>query len=145
MADADGRGFSATVRDGGTGRQLTAWVRRAGTDVIAVIGGGERPHVGSVVVAQAYPSKRQPGTWSASTSVLTIPPHKEEPMARPIAERLARETGAVAVVTAGVHDDNLDRQGIEIYLRLISELQDELSRRILEHWGPPPTAPPRAE
>jgi hypothetical protein len=50
--------------------------------------------------------------------VLTIPPHKEEPIARGVAVRIAAECGRVAVVSAGVHDDQLDRQGIEDYLRL---------------------------
>jgi hypothetical protein len=62
--------------------------------------------------------------------VLTIPPHKEEPIARGIATRLAERLDRVAVVTAGVHEDGLDRAGIEEYLRLGERLGDELERRL---------------
>lgn len=109
---------------------MTAWYRTVGEDLVVVVGGGERPHVGCVVLAVPYPSKDRPGRWSASCSVLTIPPHKEETIARGIASRLAGELGRVAVVTAGVHDDNIDRSGIEEYLQLAVRLGDELVERL---------------
>ena len=59
-----------------------------------------------------------------SCSVLTIPPHKEEPIARGVATRVAEAFGRVTVVTAGVHDDNLDAEGLAIYLRLGKELAE---------------------
>jgi hypothetical protein len=101
-----------------------------GQDLVVAVGGGQRPHVGSVVLAQPVPSKRPGKTRSASCSVLTIPPHKEEPIARGIATRLAEALGRVAVVTAGVHDDRLDADGIACYLRLGEELGEELARRL---------------
>ena len=103
-----------------------------GEDLVVAVGGGERPHVGSVVLAQPVPSKRPGKNWSASCSVLTIPPHKEEPLARGIATRLTETLGRVAVVTAGVHDDNLDADGIACYLRLGEELGEVLARRLGE-------------
>jgi hypothetical protein len=121
---------TVTVDDPGTGRSLTAWIREVGQDVVVVVGGGERPHVGSVVLAQPHrPSSRSDG-WSASCSVLTIPPHKEEPIARAVAARLASECGRVAVVTAGVHDDNLDLAGIEVYLRLGERLAEAVAAAV---------------
>jgi hypothetical protein len=120
------------VADPDDGRELVAWVRTVGDDVVVAVGGGERPHVGCVVMAVPVPSRRTPGTWSASCSVLTIPPHKEEPMARGVATRLASSCGRVAVVTAGVHDDDLDRAGIESYLRLADDLANEVVRAVLE-------------
>jgi hypothetical protein len=109
---------AVTVEDPGSGRSMTAWIREVGQDVVVAVGGGQRPHVGCVVLAQPDRSRRRPDGWSASCSVLTIPPHKEEPIARAVAARIASACGRVAVVTAGVHDDNLDRAGIEVYLKL---------------------------
>jgi hypothetical protein len=123
------------VEDPPTGRHLEARVAEVGDDLVVSVGGGQRPHVGSVVLAQPVPSKSPGKTWSASCSVLTIPPHKEEPIARGIATRLAEALGRVAVVTAGVHDDNLDADGVACYLRLGEELGEQLARRLGEKGG----------
>jgi hypothetical protein len=114
------------VQDRGSGRRIGAWVTSVGEDLVIAVGGGQRPHVGCVVLAQPQPAHAKNGEWSASCSVLTIPPHKEEPIARGIATRLAEELGRVTVVTAGVHDDNLDADGIACYLRLGEELAEAL-------------------
>lgn len=120
------------VEDRESGRRLEARVNSVGEDLVIAVGGGERHHVGSVVLAQPCPSKTRPGGWSASCSVLTIPPHKEEPIARAIATRVAEAFGRVTVVTAGIHDDSLDADGIAVYLRLGEELADEIVRRLAE-------------
>jgi hypothetical protein len=121
---------TVTVEDEPTGRCLTAGVITVGEDLVVAVGGGERPHVGCAVVAVPYPSKADPGQWSASCSVLTIPPHKEEPIARGVADRLSSTLGRTTVVTAGVHDDDLDREGVETYLRLGVRLGEELVQRL---------------
>lgn len=118
------------VEDPASGRYLEARVEEMGEDLVVAVGGGQRPHVGSVVLAQPLPSKTPGREWSASCSVLTIPPHKEEPLARGIAVKLAEILGRVAVVTAGVHDDDLDAEGIACYVRLGKELGEELARRL---------------
>jgi hypothetical protein len=120
------------VEDPPSGRSLEARVEEMGEDLVVAVGGGQRIHVGCVVLAQPLPSKVPGKEWSASCSVLTIPPHKEEPIARGIATRLAEVLGRVAVVTAGVHDDNLDADGIACYLRLGHDLAEELARRLAD-------------
>jgi hypothetical protein len=62
--------------------------------------------------------------------LVVAPPHKEEPIARGIAVKLAEALGRVTVVTAGVHDDDLDAEGVACYLRLGNELGEELARRL---------------
>jgi hypothetical protein len=114
------------VEDPASGRVLEARIEIVGDDLVVAIGGGEQPHIGCVVLAQPHPAKGRDAGWSASCSVLTIPPHKEEPIARGIAEKLAATLGRVAVVTAGVHDDNIDADGIATYLRLAEELAEKL-------------------
>ena len=118
------------VEDPESGRQVEARVQEMGEDLVIAVGGGQRPHVGCVVLAQPLPSKIPGKRWSASCSVLTIPPHKEEPIARGIATMVAEALGRVTVVTAGVHDDNLDADGIAIYLRLGRELGEDLARQL---------------
>ena len=121
-----------TVEDPASRRSLTARFNLVGTDLVVAVGGGERPHVGCVVLAMPDPGGGETARRSASCSVLTIPPHKEEPIARGIATLLAERLGVVVVVTAGVHEDNLDRAGIEDFLRLGERLGRELARRLQE-------------
>ena len=114
------------VEDPASGRYLEARTETVGDDVVVAVGGGDRPHVGCVVLAQPYPAKGGDTLWSAACSVLTIPPHKEEPIAREVAAKLSATLGRVAVVTAGVHDDDIDAEGIATYLRLAEELAEKL-------------------
>ena len=107
-------------------RRLVAWVRRAGRDLVVVLEGGDAPHVGCVVLSQARPSTANPERVSVTTSVLAMPPHKEEPVARTVAELLARELGCVVVATAGIHEDGLDPAGIGVWLELTREVASRL-------------------
>jgi gallate decarboxylase subunit D len=126
---------SVHVVDASSGRSLTAWVREVGDDVVVAVGGGDRPHVGCVVLAVPTPGRGASG-FAPSSSVLTIPPHKEEPIARAVAECVCRRTGRVTVVTAGVHEDDIDRVGIMTYLRLGDELADAVAESLAD--APPP-------
>ena len=122
-------------------RSLDARVEIVGDDLVVVVGGGERPHVGCVVLAQPHRSKEESERWSVSSSVLCIPPHKEEPIARGIATRLCAEFGRVTVVTAGVHEDFLDADGIATYLRLGEELAQVLLTKLTNALGGGPPHP----
>ena len=110
------------------GRSLSAVVIAAGDDLVVVVGGGERPHVGSTVIAQPCGQGREP-----SCSVMTIPPHKEEVIARSVAVRLCAAFDRVVVVTAGVHEDDLDRAGIQEYLELATRLEKKLAEELRVH------------
>ena len=120
------------VEDSKSGKRIDARVTAVGQDLVIAVGGGEKPHVGCVVLAQPGASKTKAGGWSTTCSVLTIPPHKEEPIARGVATRVAGAFGRVTVVTAGVHDDNLDADGIAVYLRLGEELANKLVKHLEE-------------
>ena len=120
---------SVRVVDSDSGRALTAWVREVGDDVVVAVGGGDRPHVGCVVLAVPMPGRGASG-FAPSSSVLTIPPHKEEPIARAVAECVCRRLGRVAVVTAGIHEDDIDREGIVTFLRLGEELAEAVTRAL---------------
>jgi hypothetical protein len=117
------------VTDPSGSRSLEAWVKRVGEDIVIAVGGGDRPHVGCVVLA--VPSPKPGGSGHApSVSLLTIPPHKEEPIARTIAVAVCRKAGFATVVTAGVHEDGIDSSGIETYLQLGEELAAEIAARL---------------
>ena len=92
-----------------------------------VVIGGDKPHVGSVVLAQPFTSPRDSNKQGVSCSVMTVPPHKEEAVARPIAEAVCAASGRVTVVTAGIHEDDLDAEGVRTYLTLAHEMAAELA------------------
>ncbi|MDD5562328.1 MAG: hypothetical protein PHQ91_01315 [Thermoanaerobaculaceae bacterium] len=106
------------VTAGRGNRRLRAVACRAGDDLVVTITGGERPHVGCVVLAQPHPARDGPARVRVTSTVVAIPPHREEALARPLAEKLARALAATVVVSAGVHDDRLAPEGVAAYLRL---------------------------
>ncbi len=110
--------------------ELWASITAAGEDLVVVVGGGERPHVGCVALAQPGTSTPGGGRRSSTVSVLAIPPHKEGAMASEMAARLARELGVVVVVSAGVHIDGLDAEGIRAYGELARRLTGALLARL---------------
>ena len=111
----------------GTGLyRLEAEAVRIGTDILVYIWGGDRPHIGSVAAAQPRPSLEEPSRVSATASVLTYPGHKEDGLVKDAAELFAVELQTNVVVTAGMHWDNLDEDGIQEIVILCRELTDVL-------------------
>lgn len=101
----------------------------AGEDLVVTIAGGESPHVGSVAVAVPRPSLRDPAVTSATASVITLVGHKDDELAKPIAEFLAARLGRTVVVVAGVHVDRATPDDIERLRDTARELARELCRQ----------------
>jgi len=102
-----------TVRTHEGEYDITAGVRLIGQDVLVAIWGGEKPHIGAVAMAQPRPSLKDPDVTSATASVFTYVGHKEDDLARAAAEILAAALKTHVVVTAGIHWDNLTKEGIQ--------------------------------
>lgn len=95
--------LDATVKTETGAFDLEAAVLRIGDDYLVAIWGGEKPHIGAVAAAQ-------PDTPTAS--VIGFPSHKEDEVVRIVSEKLAAALGANTVVTAGIHWDNISKEGI---------------------------------
>ena len=102
-----------TVRTHEGEYDITAGVRLIGQDVLVAIYGGEKPHIGAVAMAQPRPSLKDPDVTSATASVFTYVGHKEDDLAKAAAEILAAALKTHVVVTAGIHWDNLTKEGIQ--------------------------------
>jgi hypothetical protein len=96
---------------------LEASVRRIGENLLVAIWGGELPHIGAVAVAQPRPSLQDPDRISSTASVFCLLGHKEDDLAKAAAEILAAALNTTVVVTAGIHWDNLDAEGISRVLQ----------------------------
>lgn len=108
------------------------WARAfpVGEDWVVCLGGGDQPHVGSVVCAEPRPSGADPGRRSATSSVWNRLGHKDEALARPVAERLAAALGQTVVVIAGVHVEGLNAQGIQAFVEMAGELAQALAQAL---------------
>jgi len=91
---------------------LTAHARLIGADILVAIWGGERPHIGAVAAAQSRPSLSDPNVTSSTASVLCYLGHKEDALAKVAAEQLSAAFDTKAVVTVGIHWDNLSPEGL---------------------------------
>src|SRR5512138_1823891 len=89
-----------------------------GNDLVVVISGG-RGHIGAVGAGT-----RCGGL--AVSSVLTVPGHRDDRIAKDAAERIAKKLGCNCAVIAGVHYDGITPQEIKDVLILSSALVDEL-------------------
>ncbi|MFH1237184.1 MAG: hypothetical protein V1648_02155 [Candidatus Aenigmatarchaeota archaeon] len=94
------------------------WLKEArqGKDVILFLGGGERTHIGSVVVcAPGKPAK-----------VLNRKGHYDWMVAIPIAEKKSRKTKKAVVCIAGIHVNNASKKEIEILKKNCKAIENKI-------------------
>ncbi|HDH87977.1 MAG TPA: hypothetical protein ENF36_08070 [Desulfobacteraceae bacterium] len=109
---------------------LEAGVRLIGQDLLVAIWGGEKPHIGAVSVAQPRPSLKYPEVMSATASVICLLGHKENELAKAASEILAAALNTSVVVTAGIHWDNISKDGIQKVIKNSQILVDLILERI---------------
>jgi hypothetical protein len=96
-------------------------VEKLGDDLCVTVTGGDQPHIGSVALSIARPSLRKDGTNSASTSILTLVGHKDDIVAKYVAEYLSTSMNKNVVAVCGIHYNNIDSGDIDIVLELVGE------------------------
>ena len=99
---------------------------RIGPDILVCVWGGERPHIGAVAAAQPRPSLADPEVTSATASVLTYVGHKEDDVAKRMAEAIAARCNTNTVVTAGIHWDDLPADGVRTVVERCREITEKL-------------------
>ncbi len=109
---------------------ITVTVMKAGGDILAVVEGGDRPHIGSVAVAVWHESIGGDKTGSSSISVHNLPGHRDGEIASPLAKLLAETANRVAVVTAGFHIDNAAPGDIEAVLDEMSRINVTVAEKV---------------
>lgn len=92
---------------------------RIGEDIVLMLAGGDKPHIGCVVQSVPRPSLTEDGSTSVTSSVLNMTGHKDEFLCRRLAEKRYRETGRTVVCTGGVHIDNITKEQIH---KLLEEI-----------------------
>lgn len=87
--------------------ELTVTLIPAGEGIHVLVLGGERPHIGCVVLAVPRESLSGDGSVSCTSSVLNVTGHKDEAIVRLIAEKVCAAYGCVVSASGGFHLDGM--------------------------------------
>lgn len=117
--------LSTKISVGSQPYKITAVVTLCGKDVVAAIGGGEVPHVGTAALALPRLSLKHDGIISATASVLCVMGHKEDMLARDAALRLASTLNTTVSVSMGLHLDHATPDDIKRLQTNFEQLLDE--------------------
>lgn len=93
--------------------QLFCGLSRLGADLFAILFGGEA-HIGALALAA-------PG---ARTDCIAAPGHREDEIARALADHIARALNCRVAVACGIHYDNITKSEIAIVGQLAEEMGD---------------------
>jgi len=107
--------------------KIEAKVLMVGEDIVVLIWGGPKPHVGAVALAVPRPSLKNSTKISATSSVLTRLGHKEDEIVKRVSESISGALNKVVVVSAGIHWDDIPNEDI----RIIQSVCDELTHRMI--------------
>ena len=92
---------------------IEAGAAKIGEDILLYIQGGDKPHIGCMVMAVPRPSLSGNGERSVTSSVLNLTGHKDESICRSLAEKVCQATGKTVVCTGGFHLENITTQQIK--------------------------------
>lgn len=114
------------VEDAAARAFLEAACVSVGGDLVVVVGGGQRPHIGAAALAVSAQSAADPSARTVSSCLCSVPGHKEEDLARDGALCLARALRRQVVVTVGIHDDAISKGRVALYQDLFARLLDQV-------------------
>lgn len=97
----------------------------------AILTGGEKTHVGAVVLAIPRGSLTGEG-GSCDCYVLPVPGHKDDIVARKAAEALCVALGAPICVSAGIHIDHAETEEIKVLSKNCEAVTAKAVRMIKE-------------
>ena len=102
--------------------KLIVKIFRIGDDIHITLQGGEKPHIGCVVLAVPRPSMEGNGTRSRSAPVPNVTGHKDEILCRWLAEQMAARENAVTVCCGGFHMDHITKEQIREVKEAVEEI-----------------------
>lgn len=106
--------------------RLAVSIKQLGSDYCIQLQGGERPHIGTVVLSIPRLSLTGNGEISVTSSVMNVTGHKDEQICRYLSEQVARYKNAVVVCTGGFHVDNITNQQLEEVLECMKDIGEEI-------------------
>jgi hypothetical protein len=98
--------------------QLQAEVVSCGEDLCVLVSGGDRPHIGAAALGVWTSAANDPDRQTATPSVISVPGHKEGPLALAAAEKFSKTLERTVAVTVGIHIEDITPE-------LISRVEEE--------------------
>ena len=105
-------------------------MRLLGSDLLVVLSGGTKPHIGSIAVAVPRPSLANKEVVSSTSSVYNFVGHKDHVIAQRVAEVLSSRLNRHVVVVAGFHIDKISEEGIARVVGNCDGLAEEIYEEI---------------
>jgi len=90
--------------------------KKLGDDLIYILGGGEKSHIGGAVIC--VPGKKP--------NVLTYSTHHDYIVLTPIAEAACKKYNKTTVAIGGIHIDNATKEEIDIIINNCKGLQKQI-------------------
>ena len=109
--------------------EISATVEALGEDLLIVLKGG-KSHIGAVAIGEPRPSLRDEGKISATGSVYTFLGHKEDVIAKEMAEEVAKGLRKRTVVVAGMHWDEISPEEIEKVIEACHRLTKKIIKEV---------------
>jgi len=103
--------------------QIRIGLEWIGEDVLLIVSGGERPHIGCTVMSVPRPSLTGDGATSCTSSVLNLTGHMDEGICRVLAEKACRAFGRTTVCTGGFHKDSLTPEELAEIQQAVKEFE----------------------
>ena len=110
---------------------ITAKIIRTGEDLVIIIGGGKN-HIGAVGISYPTASFIEEGKTTITTSVITLPAHKEDVVAKMFSEKISKVLNKKVVAVAGIHFDNISKDDIDKILKYCERLCEKVILRLKE-------------
>ncbi len=111
--------------------QLQAEIISCGEDLCVLFSGGDQPHIGAAALGAWTSSVTNPDKKQATASLLTVPGHKEGPLALSAAEILTKALGKTVAVTVGIHIEDITPDLISRVVEEFNALVADLSETLL--------------
>lgn len=105
---------------------ITIKITELGKDYHMSIYGGQKPHVGCVVLAIPRPSLTGDGSLSVTSSVINVTGHKDEIIIRKLAEALCKKKNCIVSASGGFHMDGILKEQITELMEIVDEIILEL-------------------
>jgi hypothetical protein len=114
---------------------VSATLQLLDQDVLITVWGGTRPHIGALVVSAPHPDHAPEEGRCSTVLQFSFPGHRDNVVARRVAERVASALQRTIVVSAGIHVPDITPAGIDTVLANTDCLIEKIISFLKGHAG----------